>query len=135
EEVALVQAPGDGAGTRLDVDPRVAVVRVARVEPGEGRDDAVLAAPGVVPVVKARVSDRPPEAVWPGHVAHLALADDAGEDRAVRVEENRAPPVEQRRRLDVLAPQVGVVESELREQPVPGLGRDLLQAQVFSFAR
>src|SRR5439155_10952839 len=83
EQIAL-EPPGDGAAPRLDVEARVAVVREARVEPRERRDDPVLAAPGLVGVVEAGVADRPAEAVRPGHVTSpVQLADDAGEDRAL----------------------------------------------------
>ena len=104
EEIALVEPPRDGASPRLDVEARVAVIRKARVEPGERRDDPVVAAPLLVGVVDAGVADGAAEAVRPRDVAGpVELAEDAREDRGLEPQEHRPAGVEHRGGLDVLA--------------------------------
>src|SRR5262249_4746499 len=137
EQVALVEPPRDHAGAWLDAEPRIALVHVARMEPGERGHDPALAAPLFVELVEPqRLADRAAEAVEARHVARLAeLAHDAREDRAFGMEENELPRIEDGRRLGVLTAEVGILVAELREEPVPVRGADLLELQAFSRAR
>src|SRR5439155_8653367 len=90
EQIAF-QPPGNGAAARLDMEARVALVLEARVEPGEGRDHALVAAPLHVRAVERGVANRSAEAVPPSHaVQTLRPADDAREGRAPPPDERHA---------------------------------------------
>src|SRR6185437_869985 len=137
EQVALlVEPPRYGSGERLDVDvgPGLALIRVEWMEADEGRDHAVCAAPVHVRLPEAG-AHRPAVAVGRDHVGR-ALAQDRWEHGLFGPKEERASGLEQGRGLDVLAGQVDVDEAELLEHLVPGVRRDLSEAQLdLAFSR
>ena len=108
------------------------------MEADERRDDTALAAPlpvcGVERVCVVGGRDRPAVPVGRRHVERIAkFTQDAGKNDVTLGQERRSAGLDRARALDVLAPQVDVIDPEAREQRVPVAGLDL--DQPFSRAR